>query len=67
MGSYTVRADAPRNLLVVTFQGFFSDDEAAVPIRAEAKVIVGSIVVELEEWERPGWIPPVAAEQRARK
>jgi hypothetical protein len=49
------------------FTGWFSDDEAAVPIRAEAKVIVGSIVVELEEWERPGWIPPVAAEQRARK
>ncbi|MGB2959026.1 MAG: DUF3108 domain-containing protein [Bacteroidota bacterium] len=49
------------------FKGWFSDDDAAVPIRAEAKVIVGSIVVELEQWDRPGWVPPTAAEATARK
>jgi hypothetical protein len=48
------------------FRGWFSDDDAAVPIRAEAKVIVGSIVVELEKWDRPGW-EPTAAEPSASK
>jgi hypothetical protein len=49
------------------FRGWFSDDEAAVPIRAEAKVIVGSIVVELEKWDRPGWVPPTAFKASASK
>ena len=40
------------------FTGWVSDDEAAVPIRAEMKVILGSIVVELERWKRAGWSPP---------
>jgi hypothetical protein len=40
------------------FTGWFSDDEAAVPLRAEMKIIVGSIVIELEEWTRAGWVPP---------
>ncbi len=40
------------------FTGWVSDDDAAVILRAEMKVIVGSIRVELEEWTRPGWVPP---------
>jgi hypothetical protein len=40
------------------FTGWFSDDEAAVPIKAKMKVIVGSITIELKEWKRPGWTPP---------
>lgn len=42
------------------FAGWFSDDEAAVPIRAKMKVILGSITLELLEWKRPGWSPPRA-------
>jgi hypothetical protein len=40
------------------FTGWVSDDEAAVILRAEMKILVGSIRVELEEWTRPGWVPP---------
>ena len=51
------------------FAGWFSDDEAAVPLRAEMKVIVGSIVIELEEWTRAGWVPPTGrvAQQEGRR
>jgi hypothetical protein len=42
------------------FTGWISDDDAAIPVRAEMKVIVGSIQVELEAWKRPGWIPPTS-------
>ena len=40
------------------FTGWISDDEAAVPIAAEMKVLIGSIRLELEQWIRPGWSPP---------
>lgn len=44
------------------FTGWFSNDAAAIPIVAKMKVLIGSIRVELVEWNRPGWIPPPAAE-----
>lgn len=37
------------------FTGWLSDDEAAIPVRAEVKIFLGSIVLELESYERPGW------------
>lgn len=37
------------------FEGWVSDDEAAVPLRASVKILVGSIVLELASYERPGW------------
>ena len=40
------------------FTGWVSDDAAAVPIVAELKVLLGSIRLELEQWSRPGWVPP---------
>ncbi len=40
------------------FTGWLSDDDAAVPIRAEMKILLGSVVLELERWTRPGWTPP---------
>lgn len=40
------------------FTGWLSDDEAAVPIKAEMRVTLGSIRVELEQWTRAGWVPP---------
>ncbi len=43
-----------------SFTGWMSDDGAAIPLRAEMHVIVGSITIELEKWNRPGWTPPQA-------
>jgi len=40
------------------FEGWFSNDEARVPILAKMKVIIGSITIELMEWKRAGWTPP---------
>ncbi len=40
------------------FEGWFSDDEASIPIVAKLKVIIGNVRVELKSWKRPGWTPP---------
>jgi hypothetical protein len=40
------------------FEGWFSNDDAHVPIRAEMNVYVGSVDIELVRWKRPGWTPP---------
>jgi hypothetical protein len=40
------------------FTGWLSDDDASVVIRAEMKILLGSVVIELEEWYKPGWTPP---------
>ncbi len=42
------------------FRGFFSNDDAGVPIVAKMKVILGSVHIELIKWTRSGWIPPKA-------
>jgi hypothetical protein len=40
------------------FEGWFTDDEASVPVVAKLKVIIGNVKVELKSWKRPGWTPP---------
>jgi hypothetical protein len=40
------------------FTGWFSDDNPAVPLRAEMKVLVGSVKLELILYSRAGWHPP---------
>src|SRR3990172_3699315 len=40
------------------FEGWFSNDEASIPIVANMKVIVGNITLELKSWKREGWAPP---------
>ncbi len=40
------------------FTGWFSNDEARVPILAKMKVLIGSVTIELMSWKRPGWEPP---------
>jgi len=40
------------------FRGWFSNDEASVPILARMNVILGSIKIQLVRWNRPGWQPP---------
>lgn len=44
------------------FEGWFSNDEARIPILAKMKVIIGSVTIELMDWKRPGWVPPRAKE-----
>lgn len=43
-----------------SFEGWFSDDEARVPILAKMNVYVGKVNIELVEWTRKGWTPPAA-------
>ena len=40
------------------FEGWFSNDEARVPIKAKMSVYIGSVVIELKSWKRPDWKPP---------
>lgn len=40
------------------FRGWFSNDDARIPIIARLSVWLGSIKVELKRWNRPGWVPP---------
>jgi hypothetical protein len=40
------------------FEGWFSNDDARVPIVARMKVIIGSVKIQLQDWKREGWIPP---------
>ncbi|HEY6951804.1 MAG TPA: DUF3108 domain-containing protein [Bacteroidota bacterium] len=39
------------------FTGWISDDEASIPVRAELKIVLGSIVLELESTNRSDWGP----------
>jgi hypothetical protein len=40
------------------FEGWFSNDVFSVPIRAEMNVLIGSIELELIEWNEKIWNPP---------
>jgi hypothetical protein len=40
------------------FEGWFSDDNARVPIKAKMKVIIGTVNIELIQWRRNNWQPP---------
>jgi len=40
------------------FRGWFSDDDAAIPIRAEMNLSLGTADVILERWSRGAWAPP---------
>lgn len=40
------------------FRGWFSNDNARIPIVARLNVWLGSIKVELKSWKRSGWQPP---------
>jgi hypothetical protein len=42
------------------FEGWFSNDEARIPIKGKLKVLIGSVTVELMDYKRPGWVPPRA-------
>lgn len=40
------------------FEGWFTNDSAAIPVVAKMKVIIGNITLELKSWKREGWVPP---------
>jgi len=40
------------------YEGWFTNDEASIPLVANMKVIIGNITLELNSWKREGWIPP---------
>ena len=42
------------------FEGWFSTDDARVPIRAKMKLYVGNATIELVKWKRGSWQPPKA-------
>lgn len=42
------------------FEGWFSDDDARIPIKAYVNVYVGKVLIELKKWKREGWKPPKA-------
>ena len=44
------------------FEGWFSNDDARVPIKATMEVIIGNITIELMEWKREGWTAPRGSE-----
>ena len=41
------------------FVGWFSDDEARVPLKAKFNVTIGSITLELSSYKKKNWKPPV--------
>lgn len=43
------------------FEGWFSDDDARIPIKAKMKVYIGSVTLELQSWKRGSWAPPRAS------
>ena len=45
------------------FKGWFSNDTAQIPIQAEMNVILGTIDIELKQWNRNGWNPPKYVKQ----
>jgi len=40
------------------FEGWFTNDEASIPVVANMKVIIGNVRLELVKWKREGWQPP---------
>lgn len=40
------------------YEGWFSDDQAAIPIKAYMKLYVGNAKIELVKWKRKDWYPP---------
>ena len=46
------------------FEGWFTNDEAAIPVVAKMQLTVGTANIELEEWSRGSWSPPPFRESK---
>lgn len=58
-----VRLDGETNFISIFgltgyFEGWFTNDKAAIPVVAKMKVIIGNVRLELVQWKREGWMPP---------
>jgi hypothetical protein len=58
-----VRLDSETNFIGIFgltgyFVGWFTNDEASIPVVANMKVIIGNIKLKLVKWKREGWMPP---------
>lgn len=40
------------------FEGWLSDDDERVPLKARFNIILGSVTLELTSYKKPGWKPP---------
>ncbi|MGE5457523.1 MAG: DUF3108 domain-containing protein, partial [Methanococcaceae archaeon] len=59
----TVRLDGHTDFVSIfgltgNFEGWFTNDQYAVPTIARMKVIIGNISLELKEWKKANWSPP---------
>lgn len=41
------------------FEGWFTNDEAAIPVLAKMQLTLGTANIELEQWSRGTWSPPL--------
>ncbi len=39
------------------FAGWFSNDEARIPVKSQMNVVIGNITLELDSYKRTGWAP----------
>jgi len=44
--------------LTGNFEGWFSNDNARIPLKAKFKVQIGNVTLELKSWRRQNWTPP---------
>lgn len=44
-------------------KAWYSDDASRVPLKAEMKLYVGNVLIELVDWKKKGWNPPKAKRQ----
>jgi len=44
--------------LTGNFEGWFSNDNARIPLKAKFKVKIGNVTLELKSWKRQNWTPP---------
>jgi hypothetical protein len=40
------------------FEGWFSNDDARIPLKAKLQVKIGNVTLELQSWKRKNWTPP---------
>jgi hypothetical protein len=46
------------------FRGWFTNDEAAIPVLAKMQLSLGTANIELEKWSRGSWSPPLFRENK---
>lgn len=44
--------------LTGNFEGWFSNDNSRIPLKAKFKVKIGNVTLELKSWKRHNWTPP---------